>query len=252
MNVSQTSGSSAACMLQRLFQNSETTSTTTTAESTGRQKMPGAEGPKSNSGGASAPMMSSGTMSAMVSMQMEAPAASDVASDLIDALDTDGDGEVSAAEIAAAFSSAGLDDSGVTDALGEIDTDANGALSADELTTAIASDMEAHGAKGPPPGSPPPGGPPPGGGPGGGMSADEAASSILDELDTDEDSGLSIDEILSALGQDEDEDGSISSIFSSLDSDGDGSINAAELSAAIQQDMDAGYRAYARQASEQI
>lgn len=242
MNVSQTSGSSAAWMLQRLFQNSEATSTTTTAESTGRQKMPGAEGPKSNSGGTSAPMMSSGTMSAMVSMQMEAPAASDIASDRIDALDTDGDGEVSAEKIAAAFSSAGLDDSGVSDALGAIDTDANGALSADELTTTIASDMEAHGAKGPPPGGPPPGG---------GMSADEAASSILDELDTDANSGLSIDEILSALGQDEDEDGSISSIFSSLDSDGDGNINAAELSAAIQQDMDAGYRAYARQASGQ-
>lgn len=243
MNVSQTSGSSAAWMLQRLFQTSEQTSTTTTAESAGRQKLPGNESLKSNSGGASAPMMSSGTMSAVVSMQMEAPAASDIASDLIDALDTDGDGEVSAEEIAAAFSSAGLDDSGVSDALGAIDTDASGALSADELTTAIASDMEARGPKGPPPGGPPPGG---------GMSADEAASSILDELDTDENSGLSIDEILSALGQDEDEDGSISSIFSSLDSDGDGNINAAELSAAIQQDMDAGYRAYARQASDQI
>lgn len=249
MNVSQTSGSSAAWMLQRLFQNSEAPSTTTTAESAGRQKMPGAEGHKSNSGGASAPMMSSGTMSAMVSMQMEAPAASDVASDLIDALDTDGDGEVSAEEIAAAFSSAGLDDSGVSDALGEIDTDANGALSADELATAISSDMDAHGPKGPPPGGPPPDGPPPGGG---GMSADETASSILDAFDTDEDSGLSIDEILSALGQEEDEDGSLSSIFSSIDGDGDGNINAAELSAALQQDMDAGYRAYARQASEQI
>jgi len=247
MNVSQTSGSSAAWMLQRLFQSSEANSTTTTAESAGRQRMPGAESPKSNSGGASAPMMSSGTMSAMVSMQMEAPEASDIASDLIDALDTNGDGEVSAEEIAAAFSSAGLDDSGVSDALGAIDTDANGALSTDELTTAIASDMEARGPKGPPPGGPPRGGPPPGSG----MSADEAASSILDELDTDENSGLSIDEILSALGQDEDEDGSISSIFSSLDSDGDGNINAAELSAAIQRDMDAGYRAYARQASEQ-
>lgn len=243
MNVSQTSGSSAAWMLQKLFQSSEQTSTTTMAESTGRQKMPGAESPKCNSGGASAPAMSSGTMSAMVSMQMEAPEASDIASDLIDALDTDGDGEVSAEEIAAAFSSAGLDASGVADALGEIDTDANGALSADELTTAISSGMEAHGPKGPPPSGPPPGG---------GMSADETASSLIDAFDTDEDSGLSMDEILSALGQNEDEDGSILSVFSSLDSDGDGAINAGELSAAIQQDMDADYRAYARQAYEQI
>lgn len=245
MNVSQTSGASAAWMLQRLFQSSEATSTTTTAESAGRQKMPGAEAHKSNSGGASAPMMSSGTMSAMVSMQMEAPSASDVASDLIDALDTDGDGEVSAEEISAAFSSAGLDDSNVASALSEIDTDANGALSADELTTAISSDMEAHGPKGPPPGGPPPGG-------GGGMSADETASSILDAFDTDDDDSLSMDEILSALGQDEDSDGGLSTIFASLDGDGDGSINASELSAAIKQQMDAGYRAYARQASETV
>lgn len=245
MNVSQTSGASAAWMLQRLFQSSEATSTTTTAESAGRQKMPGAEGHKSNSGGASAPMMSSGTMSAMVSMQMEAPSASDVASDLIDALDTDGDGEVSAEEISAAFSSAGLDDSNVASALSEIDTDANGALSADELTTAISSDMEARGPKGPPPGGPPPGG-------GGGMSADETASSILDAFDADDDDSLSMDEILSALGQDENSDGGLSTIFASLDGDGDGSINASELSAAIKQQMDAGYRAYARQASETV
>lgn len=250
MNVSQTSGSSAAWMLQRLFQTSEQTSTTTTAESATRQKLPGADSLKSNSGGASAPVMSSGTMSAMVSMQMEAPEASDIASNLIDALDTDGDGEVSAEEISAAFTSAGLDDSNVASALSEVDTDANGALNDDELTTAISSDMASHGPKGPPPGGPPPGGPPPGGG--GGMSADETASSILDALDTDDDDTLSMDEILSALGQDEDSDGGLSTIFASLDGDGDGSINANELSAAIKQQMDAGYRAYARQASETV
>jgi Ca2+-binding EF-hand superfamily protein len=181
-------------------------------------------------------------MSAVVSMQMEeAPSTSDIASSLIDGLDTDGDGEVSAEEVAAAFSTAGLDTSGVEDAIGQIDTDANGALSADELTTAISSDMEAHRPNGPPPGGPPPGGKPP--------SADEAASSILSAFDTDEDSSLSMDEILSAIGQDSDEDDGLSSIFSSLDTDGDGQININELTAAIQQDMDAGYRAYA-QASE--
>ena len=231
-------------MLQRLFQSPDEASTTTTAESAGRQKMPGAEGHKCNAGGASSPAMSSGTMSSMVSMQMEAPSASDVASDLIDSLDTNGDGQVSAEEITAAFSSAGLDASGVSDAIGQIDTDANGALSADELTTAISSDMEAHGAKGPPPGGPPAGGPPPGGPP----SADDAASSILSAFDTDDDSSLSMDEILSAIGKENDQDGTLSSIFSSLDTDGNGSINTNELSAAIQQQMDAGYRAYAQAA----
>jgi Ca2+-binding EF-hand superfamily protein len=249
MNVSQTSGSSAAWMLQRLFQSSDETSTTATAEGAGRQKMPGADGHKCNSGGASAPAMSSGTMSAMVSMQMVAPSASNIASDLIDSLDTDGDGEVSAEEITAAFSSAGLDTSGVADAIGKIDTDANGALSADELTTAISSDMQAHGSKGPPPGGPPPGGSPPGGM---GPRADEAASSILSAFDSDGDSSLSLDEILAALGQQDDEDGGVASALSSLDSDGDGKLSLAELTAGLQQDMDAGYRAYAEQAAAQI
>ncbi|MFT3723169.1 MAG: hypothetical protein QM773_06235 [Hyphomonadaceae bacterium] len=229
-------------MLQRLFQSPDETSTTTTAQSAGRQKMPGAEGHKCNSGGASAPAMSSGTMSAMVSMQMEAPSASDIASNMIDSLDKDGDGEVSAEEITAAFSSAGRDTSGISDAIGEIDTDANGALSVDELTTAISSDMQGHGPKGPPRGGSPPGGPP---------GAGDATFSIMSAFDKDEDSNLSLDEILSALGQTDDESGGVASALGSLDSDGDGQLSLAELTAGIQQDMDAGYRAYAEQAAQQ-
>jgi Ca2+-binding EF-hand superfamily protein len=244
MTVSQTSGSSAAWMLQRLFQSSGDSDTTRTAESAGRQKLPGDNDPKSNAGGAAAPMMSGKTMGAMVSMQMEPPSASDVASDLVSSLDTNGDGEVSTEEITAAFSAADLDSNNVASALSAIDTDKNGALNTDELTTAIASDMQAQGPKrpnGPPPGGPPPGGPPSG--------ADEAASSILTAFDTDGDAGLSMDEILKAVNVDSDEDGSISSVFSSLDADGDGQINLAELSSAVQKDMDAGYRAYAGAAS---
>jgi Ca2+-binding EF-hand superfamily protein len=238
MNVSQASGGSAAWMLQRLFQSSGDTTTTSTAESAGRQKLPGAEGQSCNTSGASsAPKMSGGTMSAMVSMQMGTPpGASDVASDLVSSLDTNGDGEVSADEIAAAFSAAGIDTSKVDTALKAIDTDSSGTLNIDELTTAISSDMQAHGPKGPPLGGPPP-------------SADEAASSVLTAFDSDTDSSLSIDEILKALGQDSDTDGSVASVFSSLDSDGDGQINLAELTSAIQSNMDAGYRAYAETAS---
>jgi len=239
MTVSQTSGSSAAWMLQRLFQSSGDSDTTRTAESAGRQKLPGDNDPKSNAGGAAAPMMSGKTMGAMVSMQMEPPSASDVASDLVSSLDTNGDGEVSTEEITAAFSAADLDSNNVASALSAIDTDKNGALNTDELTTAIASDMQAQGHKRP--NGPPPGGPPPG--------ADDAASSILTAFDTDGDAGLSMDEILKAVNVDSDEDGNISSAFSSLDADGDGHINLAELTPAIQQDMDASYRAYAGAAS---
>lgn len=239
MNVSQTSGSSAAWMLQRLFQSSGETTTSSTVEGAGRQKMPGADDPKSNAGGASGPMMSGKTMGAMVSMQMAPPSASDVASDLVSSLDSDGDGEVSAEEITAAFSAAGLDTTNVASALSAIDTDSNGKLNTDELTTAISSDMQAHGPKEPI--GPPPGGPPP--------SADESASGIFTAFDTDGDSGLSMDEILKAVNVDSDTDGSIASVFSSLDSDGDGQINLSELTSAIQQNMDAGYRAYAESAS---
>ena len=239
MNVSQTSGSSAAWMLQRLFQSSGDNNRTSAAESAGRQKLPGDNDPRSNACGAAAPMMSGKTMGAMVSMRMEPPSASDVASDLASSLDTDGDGEVSAEEITAAFSAAGLDSTNVASALSAIDTDKNGALNTDELTTAIASDMQAHGPRRPK--GPPPGGPPPG--------ADEAASSMLTAFDTDGDAGLSMDEILKAVILDSDEDRSISSVFSSLDTDGDGQVRLAELTSAIQQDMDAGYRAYAAAAS---
>lgn len=241
MNVSQPSGSTAALMLQRLFQSSGDTNTHATAESAGRQKLPGAESQSCSTSGASSPAMSGQTMGAMISMQMEAPSASDIASDLISGLDTDGDGEVSADEIATAFSAAGLDTSNIDSALSTIDTDSSGALSADELTTAIASDMQSHGPKGPPPGGAM-GGPPPG--------ADEEASSILSALDADEDSGLDMDEILSAFGmKTDDEEGSVASALASLDSDGDGQLSLAELTSAIQQNREAGYRAYAAQAS---
>lgn len=249
MNVSQASGSSAAWMLQRLFRSSGDTTTSTTAESAGRQKMPGADDQKSNAGGASAPVMAGKTMGAMVSMQMEAPSASDIGSDLVSSLDANGDGEVNADEIATAFSAAGLDASNIGSALSAIDTDGNGSLNIDELTTAISSDMQSHvpkGMGGPPPGGPPPGGPPPGGG------ADDTAQDILSSYDTDEDSSLSMDEVLKALGMEsDDEDGSVNSVFSSLDTDGDGQINLAELTSAIRQTMDAGYRAYAEQAAAQ-
>src|SRR5262245_59363516 len=122
MNVAASSGASAAWMLQRLFQSPGGDDPPSAASGAGRQKLPGANSHDCNAGGASAPQMSGGTMSAMVSMQMKAPpAASDVASDIVDALDTNGDGVVSPEEIAAAFNRAGLDTSKVNDAVSLLD-----------------------------------------------------------------------------------------------------------------------------------
>lgn len=236
MNVSQTSGASAAWMLQRLFQSSDEASTTTAAEGAGRQKMPGADGRTCNSGGSAAPAMSGQTMSGMMSLQMEKPAASDIAADILSGLDTNGDGEMSADEITAAFSEAGLDTGYVESTLAALDADRSGALSASELATAIEDDMAAHAPKGPPPGGPPPG-------------AEETASSILSAFDSDDDDSLAIDEVLSALGDESDEDGQLGAIFDTLDTDGDGKLSSTELTAALRARMDAGYRAYATQAA---
>ena len=244
MNVSASSGASAAWMLQRLFQGGGETSPATTASGAERQKMPGGGG-ECKASGASAPQMSGGTMSAMVGMQMGSPPqssqgmAEDIASNLVDALDTNGDGEVSADEIAAAFSQAGLSTDGVQKALAEIDTDGNGSLNADELTRAVSADMAAHR-----PGGPPPGGPPP--------NADEAASTLLSAFDKDEDGGLSLTEIASGLSEsglskDEDTD-QFSALFASLDSDNDGVLSSGELSSAIQADMSRAQKAYAQSA----
>jgi Ca2+-binding EF-hand superfamily protein len=176
-------------------------------------------------------------MSTMVGMQMGSPPkAENVASQLVDSLDTNGDGEVSAEEIAAAFGQAGLSTDGVQKALAEIDTDGNGSLNAGELTSAVSADMAAHR---PPPGGPPPGGPPP--------NADEAASTLLSAFDKDEDGGLSLTEIASGLGEDEDTD-QLSALFSSLDSDSDGMLSSKELSNAIQADMSRAKAAYAQSA----
>jgi len=149
MSVSQISGSSATSMLQRLFQSYGDNNTSGKSDSAGWQKLPGDSDRGSNAVGAAAPMMSGKTMGTMVSMQMEPPSASDVVSDLVSSLDTDGDGEVSAVEITAALSAAGLVSTNVASALSAIDTDKNGALNTDELTTAITSDMQGYGPKAP-------------------------------------------------------------------------------------------------------
>lgn len=234
MNVAGSSGASAAWMLQRLFQGAGETDSTSTASVAERQKMPGGSGHECKAGGASAPQMSGGTMSAMVGMQMGSPPnAEDVASDLVDGLDTNGDGEVSADEIAAAFSQAGLSTDGIKDAVSALDTDGNGSLNKDELTSAVEQRIAAHG---PPPGGPPPGGPPPGGPP---PNADDAASTLLSAFDQDEDGGLSLSEIAKGLGLDEKDTDQLSALFSSLDSDSDGMLSSDELSYAIQSAMDA-------------
>ncbi|WP_372781122.1 EF-hand domain-containing protein [Phenylobacterium sp.] len=71
-----------------------------------------------------------------------APSSSDLASNVLGALDTDGDGELSAGEIQTALGSKASDT--LTSAIGNLDTDADGKLSASELSTAIDAFRAAH------------------------------------------------------------------------------------------------------------
>jgi Ca2+-binding EF-hand superfamily protein len=148
-----------------------------------------------------------------------------LASSIIDEADTDGDGKLSAAEIAASM---GLSDvSEIEDVFAALDTDGDGTASADELSVGL----EASRPQGPPP---PRGGPPP--------SASEMASSLLDAADSDQSGSLGLGEIASALGQDE---GDLTDVFATLDGNGDGALGSDELTSAIQSMFSRQMAAYA-------
>ncbi len=243
MNVSGSSGVTAALLLQRLFAKEDSTSLSTQQELQGaRQTLPDG-GAKCSMDGAGGAKLSDGTLSGMVGLQMGPPSAGDIASNLVDSLDTDGDGALSQSEIEAAFKAAGIEGD-VGSALSSLDTDGDAALSVGELTTAIDTDMKAH--QGRPHGGPPPGGPPPGGPP------EVAAGEIISAFDTDGDGGLNLSEILAGLGtglgQDSASD-SQTTAFSALDADGDGSLSLAELTSALQSTLSEGLDAYARTAA---
>lgn len=107
----------------------------------------------------------------------------------------------------------------------------------------------AKGAGGPPPGGPP-AGPPPGGSArqfasntlsgllsaqetqnGKASGADDLASKLIDDADSDGDGALSLDEIQTTLGAGASD--ALSAAVASLDSDGDGKLSAEELSAGL-------------------
>lgn len=250
MRVGESGGASAVWMLQRLFQTDEAKASSSTEGIAGRQKAPGEKSGPSNACGGAGAALSSGTTSALVSLQTDTTgsldsAASDAASKLLNALDANGDGEVSADELATAFSTAGITgDASIS--LAKLDSDGNGSLNADELKTAISSDMATHarGAGGPPPGGPPPGDAP-GGSKSGGTSASSSTSAFIDALDTNGDGEVSAAELAAAFSAAGIEGDAAKSV-SALDTDGNGTLNADELTAALSTDKPA----HARHARE--
>jgi len=81
----------------------------------------------------------------LAAQQSRPPSASDLAQQMISALDTDGDGALSAGEITKALGSdSSLSADQVTQAVNQLDTNGDGKLSADELATGVQT-AKAHG-----------------------------------------------------------------------------------------------------------
>lgn len=245
MQISSSSAATSSMGLQALRALFQTNSTSQTAAATGQSlptdapdktqvaPPPGPPPPAMNGGGISAD-----TMSALLGAQ-EGEAApmggggggeSGMASDIIDEADTNGDGTVSIAELAASL---GVDETDeLSAAFNKVDTDANGQITSDELDAGLQAMGPPHGMEPPPP-------PPP--------EASDVASTLLASADADEGGSLSLAEIGAALG--EDDTSSISDAFDSLDTDGDGALNADELTSAFEAMFAKQMAAYAAEAS---
>jgi Ca2+-binding EF-hand superfamily protein len=155
-----------------------------------------------------------GRMAAMQQMQgMQQPPAqpgedsSAFSQNMLDFLDSDGDGSLSTEELGS-----------LSEKLSEADTDSDGLVSQEELASAFSAQMvsqsgAAPGMQGPPPPPPP--------------DASAIGGQMLSELDADEDGLLSGEEL-----------GDLSGELSSADTDGDGLISEEELVSAISAEME--------------
>lgn len=103
------------------------------------------------------------------------PDLSSVASDIISALDTDGDEDISIEELSDSSSVEGLDEDEIAELFEALDTDGSGSVSSDETE----GFLQANKPDGPPPGKGPP---PPRGGPEESSEEDDTASLSLDIL----------------------------------------------------------------------
>jgi Ca2+-binding EF-hand superfamily protein len=206
MQISGTSSNSAAWALRQLFQ---------TQQSAGQQTSGAGQSLPSNSpaaaalGGMSGPQMAPQTMSGFMSIQGGPPSAPDIAAQMISSLDTNGDGVISQDEAQA------TGNQNAAQAFATLDANGDGSISQDELTSAVQQSgphRGHHRHKG--------------------ASASDAASALMNALNTDGQDGLSLDEVTAAVGGDAPSN-PIQSGFSALDADGDGTLSVSELTSAI-------------------
>jgi Ca2+-binding EF-hand superfamily protein len=198
-------------------------------QSKGPPPMRGGGGPGGNFAG--------DTLSALLSTQ----SVDDVASSVMSAGDTDGDGLLSAGEISTALaanapSDAPADASGkmASDIVSALDSDGDGSLSTDEIASAIsnaASNASSAQAMD---------GPPPGPTPGGGAGGAGGSSGVCESLDTNQDGVVSAEELAAANGADSTDatTSAASDLIKAADQDGDGSLSGGEFYAMLDQSKD--------------
>ncbi len=166
---------------------------------------------------------------------------------MFERIDRDGDGKVTEQEFTTDMEKRFGSDasaSGRPDAaeiFKQADGDSDGAIDVSEFKEAMKSMRQQSAAtQG---GQPPAGGPPPGGG-----SGAAKAEEVFDEMDTDKDGKVSLEELLAALEKKQ-EDGAtggssaavdkfateVKELFQSADADGDGSITQTELASLFEQ-----------------
>ncbi len=159
-------------------------------------------------GATSADQFATDTLSSLLSAQEAPPSSADLASQVMSAVDSNGDGSLSLSEIETALgadTSTGAEASpiasAISQAFSQIDTNGDGEISSSELTSALDAQNQAQGAQqqqGPQGAhhhhhhAHAGGGAPPNG--------DDLASQLLGSADTDGDGTLSLSEIEGALG----------------------------------------------------
>lgn len=221
MNISSSSMSYLAMGLERLLSGA--------ASGAGQSAPTGQEAPSSGEGGgvtaaaspatpASFTPFAGGMMSGLLDLQQAPPSSSDAAAQLISSKDTDADGQLSLAEVKTAVGDGTDAASGYTQSVesgfAKLDANGDGQLSASELASALDSAKASgghhhhHHMRG----------------------AGHLADALMQQMDTDQSGGISLDEAASALGEDS---GSLSAGFARLDANGDGQLGAGELKSAL-------------------
>lgn len=242
--VGSHSGASLSQMLSSLLSRLDTTSassTSSTSDDTGSGSATPVLGSDTSLTGPNKPSLSSMILGTLIGMQQQQSGGasqtgdpSDAVQSLFTAMDSDSDGSVSQSELEGYIEQQGGTQSQADQLYSMLDSSGGSGISE--------STLQSDAPQGPPPGGPPPGGPPLGGMGGGhhdGMhgahSASDAASTLLQTMDSDSDGSVSQNEFESFVTSNGDTTAEADSDFAALDSSSSGSLSASDFEKAIEQ-----------------